>query len=107
MKLNFSLAGVLVLTLCAITRVQSQTALALPYASQAAQVKQRVGVTDITITYPRPVVNGRKTRGGLVPTGQVWRAGRKGNTTMEFRTPVSNEGKPLQDRNYDVDLIPN
>ncbi len=103
MKLNFSLAGVLVLTLCAITRVQSQTALDLPYASQAAQVKQRVGVTDITITYHRPVVNGRKIWGGLVPTGQVWRAGANENTTIEFSTPVSIEGKPLPG----LHMIPN
>ena len=60
MKRNFSIASVLVLTLCAITRVQSQSVLDLPYASQAAQVKQRLGVTDIIITYHRPVVNGRK-----------------------------------------------
>src|SRR5436189_1204514 len=107
MKLNFSLAGVLVLTLCAITRVQSQTALDLPYASQAAQVKQRVGVTDITITYHRPVVNGRKIWGGLVPTGQVWRAGANENTTIEFSTPVSIEGKPLPAGNYGLHMIPN
>ncbi len=88
MKLNFSLAGVLVLMLCAITRVQSQTALDLPYASQAAQVKQRVGVTDITITYHRPLVNGRKIWGGLVPMGQVWRAGANENTTIEFTWTV-------------------
>src|SRR5436190_11831501 len=107
MKLNFSLAGVLVLTLCAITRVQSQTALDLPYASQAAQVKQRVGVTDITITYHRPVVNGRKIWGGLVPTGQVWRAGANENTTIEFSTPVSIEGKPLPAGTFGLHMIPN
>src|SRR5439155_24766294 len=92
MKLHSSLAGILVLTLFAITRVQSQTALDLPYASQAAQVKQRVGVTDITVTYHRPVVNGRKIWGGLVPTGQVSRAGADENTPMEFRRPGSIEG---------------
>ena len=107
MKLNFSLAGVLVLSLCAITRVQSQTALDLPYASQAAQVKQQVGVTEITITYHRPVVNGRKIWGGLVPTGQVWRAGANENTTIEFSTPVSIEGKPLPAGTYGVHMIPN
>src|SRR5437763_10772366 len=107
MKLNFSLAGVLVLTLCAITRVQSQTALDLPYASQAAQVKQRVGVTDITITYHRPVVNGRKIWGGLVPLGQVWRAGANENTTIEFSTPVSIESKPLPAGTYGLQMIPN
>src|SRR5438094_5038176 len=107
MKLNSSFAGVLVLTLFAITSVQSQTALDLPYASQAAQVKQRVGVTDITITYHRPVVNGRKIWGGLVPTGQVWRAGANENTTIEFSTPVSIEGKPLPAGTFGLHMIPN
>ena len=107
MKLNFSLISVLVLTLCAITRVQSQSVLDLPYASQAAQVKQRVGVTDITITYHRPLVNGRKIWGGLVPTGQVWRAGANENTTIEFSTPVSIEGKPLPAGTYGLHMIPN
>src|SRR5437762_11779662 len=100
MKLNFSLAGVLILTLCAVARVQSQRALDLPYASQAAQVKQRVDVTDITITYHRPVVNGREISGGLVPMGQVWRTGANENTTMEFSTPVSIEGKPIPAGTY-------
>ena len=107
MKLNFSLTGVLVLTLCAITRVQSQTVLDLPYASQPAQVKQRVGVTDITITYHRPLVNGRKIWGGLVPMGKVWRAGANENTTIEFSTPVSIEGKPLPAGTYGLHMIPN
>ena len=107
MKLNFSLTSVLVLTLCAVARVQSQTNLDLPYASQAAQVKQRVGVTDITITYHRPVINGRKIWGGLVPTGQVWRAGANENTTIEFSTPVSIEGKPLPAGTYGLHMIPN
>jgi Protein of unknown function (DUF2911) len=107
MKLNFSLTGVLVLTLCAVARVQSQSVLDLPYASQAAQVKQRVGVTDITITYHRPVVNGRKIWGGLVPMGKVWRAGANENTTIEFSTPVSIEGKPLPAGTYGLHMIPN
>src|SRR5438045_4692045 len=107
MKLNFSLTSVFVLMLCAITRVQSQSVLELPYASQAAQVRQRVGVTDITITYHRPLVNGRKIWGGLVPMGQVWRAGANENTTIEFSTPVSIEGKPLPAGTYGLHMIPN
>src|SRR5213080_4135566 len=107
MKLNFSLASVLILTLCTVANVQSQSVLDLPYASQAAQVKQRVGVTDITITYHRPVVNGRKIWGGLVPTGQVWRAGANENTTIEFSTPVSIEGKPLPAGTFGLHMIPN
>lgn len=107
MKLNFSLPGVLMLMLCAVARVQSQSVLDLPYASQAAQVKQRLGVTDITITYHRPVVNGRKIWGGVVPMGQVWRAGANENTTIEFSTPVSIEGKPLPAGTYGLHMIPN
>ena len=93
----FSLAGT----------VLAQTDLRLPEASQFAQVKQRVGVTDITITYHRPVVNGRKIWGGLVPLGQVWRAGANENTTIEFSTPVAVEGKPLPKGIYGLHMIPN
>lgn len=95
------------LILCSIARVESQSVLDLPYASQAAQVKQRVGVTDITITYHRPLVNGRKIWGGVVPMGQVWRAGANENTTIEFSTPVSIEGKPLGAGTYGLHMIPN
>src|ERR1700720_2575001 len=94
------------LVLCAIPGAHSQTDLDLPYASQAAQVKQRVGVTDITITYHRPLVNGRKIWGGLVPLGQVWRAGANENTTIEFSDPVSVEGQPLAKGIYGLHMIP-
>jgi tetratricopeptide (TPR) repeat protein len=87
--------------------VLAQTDLHLPDASQFAQVKQRVGITDITITYHRPVVNGRKIWGGLVPLGQVWRAGANENTTIDFSTPVLVEGKPLPKGIYGLHMIPN
>ena len=84
----------------------AQTALELPDTSQAAQVKQRIGVTDVTITYNRPLVNGRKIWGGLVPMGEVWRAGANANTTIEFTTPVQIEGKPLAAGKYGLHTIP-
>ena len=84
----------------------AQTHLGLPDASQAAQVKQRIGVTDVTITYNRPLVNSRKVWGGLVPFGQVWRAGANANTTIEFSTPVQIEGKPLAAGKYGLHTIP-
>ena len=31
---------------------------------------QRIGITDITIVYHRPLVDGRKVWGGLVPYGR-------------------------------------
>ena len=78
----------------------------MPEASQLAVVKQRIGVTDITITYHRPLVNGRKIWGGLVPLGEVWRAGANENTTIEFSDPVSVEGKPLAKGIYGLHMIP-
>ena len=55
-----------------LTEAQS-TVLDLPRPSQHATVMQRVGVTDITINYHRPLVGGRKVWDAIVPYGQVWR----------------------------------
>src|SRR6266700_3249958 len=85
----------------------AQNDLNLPDVSQAAEVKQRIALTDITITYHRPLVNGRKIWGALVPYGKVWRAGANENTTIEFSDPVSVEGKPLAKGTYGLHMIPN
>jgi predicted negative regulator of RcsB-dependent stress response len=84
-----------------------QSDLKLPDVSQAAEVKQRIALTDITVNYHRPLVNGRKIWGGLVPYGKVWRAGANENTTIEFSDPVSVEGKPLDRGTYGLHMIPN
>src|SRR6184192_3869927 len=87
--------------------VSAQNDLNLPDVSQAAEVKQRIALTDITVKYHRPLVNGRKIWGGLVPYGKVWRAGANENTTIEFSDPVSVEGKPLPKGVYGLHMIPN
>jgi tetratricopeptide (TPR) repeat protein len=92
---------------CIATLAQAQSALLdLPRDSQHARVMQRVGITDITINYHRPLVKGRKVWGGIVPYGQVWRAGANENTTIEFTDPVSIEGKPLAKGIYGLHMIP-
>jgi len=85
---------------------QAQTDLNLPEASQLAVIKQRIGVTDITITYHRPLVKGRKIWGGLVPMDKVWRAGANENTTFEVSDPVLVEGKALAKGTYGLHMIP-
>src|SRR5213595_2812889 len=85
----------------------AQNDLNLPDVSQAAEVKQQIALTDITIKYHRPLVNGRKIWGGLVPYGKVWRAGANENTTIEFSDPVSVEGKALAKGVYGLHMIPN
>src|SRR5712672_1778109 len=93
--------------LAVATPVFAQNDLNLPDVSQAAEVKQRIALTDITINYHRPLVNGRKIWGGLVPYGKVWRAGANENTTIEFSDPVSIEGQPLAKGTYGLHMIPN
>jgi hypothetical protein len=87
--------------------VSAQNDLNLPDVSQAAEVKQRIALTDITVKYHRPLVNGRKIWGGLVPYGKVWRAGANENTTIEFSDPVSVEGQLLAKGIYGLQMIPN
>jgi tetratricopeptide (TPR) repeat protein len=77
-----------------------------PRGSQRAVVSQRLGLTDITVVYHRPLVAGRKVWDGIVPYGKVWRAGANENTTVEFSDPVSIEGQPLAQGVYGVHMIP-
>jgi hypothetical protein len=79
----------------------------LPLQSQRAEVTQRIGITDVTINYHRPLVNDRKVWDGLVPYGKVWRAGANINTTISFSDPVLIEGKPLEKGTYGLHVIPN
>jgi tetratricopeptide (TPR) repeat protein len=79
----------------------------LPVSSQRAEVAQRIGLTDITINYHRPLVKGRKIWGSVVPYGTVWRAGANENTTITISDPVRIEGKPLDKGTYGLHMIPN
>lgn len=106
MNTSRTFAARLTISFALIVTARAQTDLRLPENSQAAQVKQRLGVTDVTITYHRPLVSGRKIWGGLVPSGQVWRAGANENTTIEFSTPVAIEGKELAAGKYGLHMIP-
>ena len=104
MRLPF--ASVSVCLAAGLSMAGAQTLLTLPEASQRASVTQRLGVTDITITYHRPLVNGRKVWGGLVPYDQVWRAGANENTTIAFSDAVSVEGEMLPKGTYGLHMIP-
>jgi tetratricopeptide (TPR) repeat protein len=84
----------------------AQAPIVLPDASPAATVSQTVGLTDITIAYHRPAVNKRKIWGGLVPYGEVWRAGANQNTTITFSSPVTVGGKTLAAGTYGLHMLP-
>lgn len=104
-----ALLSVVVLT-SSFTLSQTATSetlmLNLPRASQHALVSQRIGITDITINYHRPLTNGRQIWGKVVPYGQVWRAGANENTTITFTDPVTIDGQPLEKGTYGLHMIP-
>lgn len=87
-----------------------------PRGSQMATVTQRVGITDISITYSRPSVRDREIWGELVPYGMnnlgfgtatesPWRAGANENTTITFESDVKVEGKSLNAGTYGLHII--
>jgi hypothetical protein len=81
-------------------------ALVLPEASPRAMVSQKVGLTEMTVTYNRPAVKGRKVWGGLVPFDKVWRAGANENTVVTFTTPVTVGGTTLPAGRYGLHMVP-
>jgi hypothetical protein len=99
-----------VLSVAGVCHAQTATGetlmLNLPRASQHALVSQRIGITDITINYHRPLANGRQVWGKLVPYGQVWRAGANENTIITFSDPVTIEGQSLDKGTYGLHMIP-
>lgn len=100
-------AALLLSFLITVTLSYAQSAvLDVPRDSQHAVLMQRIGVTDITINYHRPLVKGRKVFGGIVPYGQVWRAGANENTTVTFTDPVTIEGQALSAGTYGLHIIP-
>jgi len=80
--------------------------LEFPAASPTATLKQRVGITDIEISYARPGVKGRKIFGGLVPYGQIWRTGADTATKVSFSTPVKLGGAAIPAGTYELFTIP-
>jgi hypothetical protein len=79
---------------------------ALPRTSPNATVSQTVGVTEVRLAYGRPGMKGRDIFGGLVPYGEVWRAGANEATTISFSDDVRVEGRPLAAGRYSLFAIP-
>ena len=59
-----------------------------PKASPLCKIEQRVGLTDITLSYSRPGVNERTIFGDLVPYDAYWRLGANENTKLSTSDPM-------------------
>lgn len=108
--LNLLLRSALLATTTALAATtlaaQDGPKLEFPAASPAAKVEQRVGVTDVVVTYARPSARGRKVFGELVPNGQVWRTGANSASTISFSTAVKFGGSEVPAGKYSLYTIP-
>ena len=80
--------------------------LRVPRLSQGAKVTQAIGLSEVTIFYHRPGVKGREIWGGLLPYGEIWRAGANEPTLFTFSDEVTIEGKKLPAGTYRFVVIP-
>ena len=108
MKNQFlNLAAATAVAMLAAPMAQAQ--ISTPQPSPKSTVMQRVGLTDVTITYSRPSVKGRTIFGEktLVAYGKRWRTGANSTTTIKFSDDVTVEGKKVPAGEYGIYTIPN
>jgi len=96
-----------ILTSLTVLATIAASAQDLPQPSPSTHLEQRVGLTDITLDYSRPSVNGRVIFGDLVPFGSHWRAGANQNTKVTFSKPVTIAGTDVAAGTYSLSMIPN
>ncbi|QDA59181.1 DUF2911 domain-containing protein [Hymenobacter jejuensis] len=86
---------------------RAEAQITTPQPSPLSTVTQRVGLTDITITYSRPSAKGRTVFGTVVPFGKRWRTGANATTKIKFSDDVTIEGKKVPAGEYGLYTIPN
>ncbi|MGB8476884.1 MAG: DUF2911 domain-containing protein [Candidatus Acidiferrum sp.] len=107
MKKQIALLGVLCLGLSLVaTQAYGQADKSKrPSPPAKAECTLSAGKT-ITVDYSSPRAKGRKIFGGLVPFGQVWRAGANEATTFVTTEDLEVGGKDVSAGNYTMFTIP-
>ena len=77
-----------------------------PQPSPKATETQRVGLTDVSLSYSRPSVRGRVIWGDLVPWDKPWRTGANQATTITLSDDVTVQGQKLAAGTYAIVTIP-
>ena len=80
--------------------------LSLPRPSPKAEVKQTLGLTDLTLSYSRPGVKNRTIWGELVPMDKPWRTGANEATTFTTSDEITFGGEKLPAGTYSIVTIP-
>jgi hypothetical protein len=80
--------------------------IAMPQPSPSATVTQKVGLTDVTLSYSRPNARGRKVFGDLLPYGKLWRTGANAATKLTFSEEITVNGNKIPAGEYSLFTIP-
>lgn len=75
-------------------------------ASPPAETSATIGGKAVAIKYNSPSVKGRKIFGGLVPFGQVWRAGANAATSLHTETDLMIGTLAVPKGDYTLYVIP-
>jgi hypothetical protein len=127
---RFYLSLLVIVILC--TGLSAVGQVRVPRPSQKASVMQTIGVTDVTITYSRPGVKGRKIWGDPLPSqaevkgeatlddqnarpkdapivawGHAWRSGANEATQFVVTDDVLINGQKLPAGSYSLHTVPN
>ena len=93
------------LTFASVTLFAQQDKASRPSPPAKAECKLANGKT-VTVDYSSPRAKGRKIFGGLVPYGQVWRAGANEATSVVTTGDISVGGKTVPAGKYTMFAIP-
>ena len=97
---------VLFIASATVSSVQAQ-AIKLPAASPLQTIKQEFALSDISVSYSRPAMRGRKIMGELVPfNNTVWRTGANQPTKLTFGEDVKIAGNAVPKGEYALYTIP-
>jgi len=83
-----------------------QAQISMPQPSPVSTVTQKVGLTDVSITYSRPSTKGRKVFGDVVPYGELWRTGANRSVKFSVSDSVTISGKKIGKGDYSIFTIP-
>lgn len=96
-------AGAMLLLYAGTTLAQG---IKMPAPSPTQTIKQDFALSNIELSYSRPLKNGRVIMGDLVPYGKVWRTGANSATTITFGEDVKFGGVAVKAGKYGLLTIP-
>ena len=107
MRKPIIIGGVLLATvaLASVALLARQDKSSRPSPPAKAECKLADAMT-VTIDYSSPRAKGRKIFGGLVPYGQVWRAGANEATSFVTTSDITVGGKPVPAGKYTIFTVP-